>query len=720
MQNRELGADVNLNELRCQLTRRAAVFFIVTCLLGIAYALMTYGLTIAIPLTILLLASIGALVQMDANSSRARRTLVWGMGFALLCAMGFFTAPWIPFMGVISLFVSAMVVSLGGFSIAGLTGLVAFALGISGFRQYPVIGLAITLVAGAVLSQLVVHTFYTALEWAWMMQERADDLLGLSRDSQAELRRTIKSLDLTNGILSRTQRDLIVARRHAERERLMKEQFAANISHEFRTPLNLILGFSEMICMSPEIYGEIDWPPKLRRAVFQMYRSSCHLLDMINDILDLSRFEIVGFALQKEPVQLSPLVQEACEIASDVFEDTAVGLVVDIPSDLPVLEVDPTRIRQVLLNLINNAARFTEMGTVRIAARASDSDVIVSVSDTGVGIPASELSHLFEEFYQVDRSVRRRYSGAGLGLAICKHFVEAHDGRVWAESEEGVGSTFFFALPQVSTQPTFASLSQNQPPDIRLDDSFPPIVVVDPDPAVADLIGRHLEGYPIVHVSSPDDVATATVKYHPRALIYNVQPRQSDSLPAATGVPVIECSLPSESWVAQGLSVSGCLTKPINTKRLIRAIEQVGRVHHILVADDERGFCQLIQQMLESTGQRFNVRYAYDGEDCLAKMRSKTPDLLLLDLVMPTVDGFQVLHRMRQDPDLSDIPVVLLTASTYFEDAWSQKAGRVAVYRSDGMSQMEVLGCLRALVELLPPHYDEESVPEHPPASHTM
>jgi len=462
------------------------------------------------------------------------------------------------------------------------------------------------------------------------------------------------------------------------------------------------------------VYGTFHWPPTLRRDVYQIHRSSRHLLEMIDDVLDLSRFEMVGFTLNKEPTPLEPLLRDTVEIARDLFRGQPVRLEVEVAPDLPTLEIDRTRVRQVLLNLLSNAARFTEEGVVRVEAKRADGEVVVAVRDTGSSIPADELPHMFEEFYQVDRSLHRRHGGAGLGLAISKRFVEVHDGRIWVESEEGVGSTFTFALPIPGQHVSLSRLHVDHPLELSWAETRPPILVVDPDPMVGDLVRRHIEECEVVQVEDVDRLAGAVTLHHPQAVVWNVPPGEQgghDSFISAP-VPCIECSLPSQAWVADDLAVTACLTKPITARHLLREIERLGDIHDVLVVDDDRGFCQLVARMLESTGQAFEVRRAYDGEDGLSSMRARRPDLMLLDLVMPGMDGFQVLEEMRREPELANVPVVLLTATSYVEDALAQRGGQVVIHRPDGLSSVEVLRCLRAVIGILEPHYDEWSTPE--------
>lgn len=718
MNTLKYGPEVNLEELRCELARRlalviAAVGYIAVILVMVP-ALRKHPYPIA-SLSLVLgatLLGITVCVLTTVRSTLARRLLAWGLIALHLTAMWLFGDPLIPFLGLLIIFVNALLMSGGGFAAFILTAAVSIQLTRSGVRTYPLIHLLSMFSLSTIVAWLAVRTLYTALEWAWSMQQRADQLLQLARERQAELAAALKSIDNANAILRRTQRELIAARKQAEEARRMKEQFAANVSHELRTPLNLILGFSEMMYLSPEIYMQ-EWPPTLRRDIYQIYRSSRHLLEMIDDVLDLSRFEIVGFTLNKEPTDLGMLIREAVEISRDLFAGHPVRLETEIADDLPTLEVDRTRIRQVLLNLLSNASRFTEEGEVRVRAVANHCEVVVSVSDTGTGIPADKIPYLFDEFYQVDHSLHRKHGGAGLGLAISKRFVEAHDGRIWVESEVGRGSTFTFTLPIPERHVPVARLRAGRPLEPPRCESRPPILVVDRDVAVVNLVRRYLTDYEILHVERAETLAEQIILYHPQAVIYNVPPGKKLAEAELPGimVPFIECSLPSQAWVANDLAVKACLTKPITSPQLMEAIEPLGEVRDVLVIDDDRGFCQLVERILQSSGKGFEIRKSYDGEDGLRAMRSRKPELVLLDLIMPGKDGFEVLEEMRRDRELENVPVILLTATTLAEDALTRYGSQVTILRPGGLMPAEVLRCLLAIVGVLEPYYDERAVP---------
>jgi signal transduction histidine kinase/CheY-like chemotaxis protein len=708
---------VNLEDLRSQLTGRLAILLMGASGFAMWWLTLRQGpfLMVAFILfTLLFGLGLGVQTLVSLYPTLARHLLVGGLTLGLLVSMLLFPNPWLPFLGLLLTFVSGMLVMSSELVTAIIIAILAARLVGNGVRDYSLPDLFVMLSLGVAVTWLAVHTLYTALQWMRNMQQRTDQLLAEVRNHRAELSRTLKSSDLANTLLRRTQRELIHARKQAEEARRMKEQFAVNISHELRTPLNLILGFSEIMYLSPEIYGEVCWTPILRRDIHHIYRASRHLLELIDDVLDLSRFEMVGFTLNKESTSLEPLLRDTMTIAADLFRGSPVRLELAISPNLPVLELDRTRIRQVLLNLLKNAQRFTSEGSVQLAARQANGEVIISVSDTGSGIPAEKLPYIFNEFYQADLSLRRSYQGVGLGLAISKRFVQAHGGYIWAESQVGQGSTFFFSLPISSAYLPSAPAKTTGLPEPQWPENAPRIIVIDPDPAISALLHRHLEKYQVIQLQDSERLVEMLDIHHPRAVIHNAPPalhsgpRTTPDIP----VPFIECSLPSQAWLADELAAAACLTKPITAQQLLPEIERWDNVEDILIIDDDRGFTQLVERMVTAAGQTFKLRHAYDGEEGLLVMRADPPDLILLDLVMPGLDGFQLLKQMKQEPDLAMIPVVLLTATSYAEDAATQCKSQIIVSRSDGLRPVEVLNCLQAVIDILEPRYDERSLPE--------
>lgn len=700
-----------LEELRSALVRRLALSLLLASglltwftLIQWPFPVFLFGLGIA-----LLGMALSTKALLDTRPVLARHLLAWGSVAALLVAMWHYVNPWLPFLALLLVFVNTMLMLGGGMITAGLVGGLVTWLSSMGFRSYPYPELLALLALATAVAWLSVHTLYTAVEWARTTQQRADRLLEESRKRQIELSRTLKSLELMNNLQRRTQYELAIARQQADEARQMKERFAANISHELRTPLNLILGFSEIMHLTPQVYGEMNWPPALRRDVYQIYRSSCYLMEMINDILDLSRFEMTGFTLNKEPTPLAPFLCDTMEIVQDLFRSHPARLETEIDPGLPTLDIDRTRIRQVLINLFNNARRFTKAGVVRLEARVADGEVAISVSDTGIGIPADKLPHLFEEFYQVDYSLRRERDGAGLGLAISKHFVEAHGGRIWAESQPGEGSTFTFTLPIVSRFPAMLKPDNGPWAKPAKPETSPVLLAVEPDPMVAELLSRHLTDYKVIPVQSMDQLADAIATHRPHAVIHNVPPTECSHSPPCPGhVPIIECSLPSRAWAARELSVAGCLTKPITSQQLLQELSRLHDVRDILIIDDDRGFVQLVERVLQASNGGYNLRRAYDGREGLQAMVEHPPDAVLLDLMMPGEDGFRVLEEMRCVPELASIPVVVLTATSYTEDILSKKENKIVIHRPGGLRLAEVLRCLEAALPVLETSYDDE------------
>lgn len=712
----ELGSELNLEGLRQQVTRRlaAALLLCSVALIMITWPHPAAPLGVVVPWAVWWAAAGGvAWLTQSRWPSAARALLLCLLTGGVAGIMWFSPAAYAPFLGLLLPFTGAALIQGGGAISTAAVGVLATWLTATGARSYPLAELWLALALATVLSWQTIRTLFVALDWAWTMQRRADQLLELARERQAELSQTLKSLDISNELLRRTQHELIFARRQAEQARRMKEQFAANISHELRTPLSLILGFSEVMYLSPEVYGPVDWPPALRQDVYQIYRSSRHLLDMIDDVLDLSRFELAEFTLDKEPTPLDRLLREAAEIAQGLFRAPGIRFELDIAPDLPTLYIDRTRIRQVLLNLLNNAARFTEAGVVRLKAQRDQGEVIISVSDTGPGIPKDELPHLFEEFYQVDRSLQRRHGGAGLGLAISKRFVEAHDGRIWVESEEGVGSTFSFSLPIPEEYRRPSPVTLGAPLEMPGRQVKPILMVVERDPTVVAMIRRHLAEYEVIQLDDEMRLAEATAWWRPRAILWNLRPGSSPELPPSlpAAVPIIECSLPSHAWLADELLVADCLAKPITTDRLWGALHRLGNVRDVLIIDDDRDFCHMVRRMLQvgDPEGRLSVRSAYHATGGIQEMRSRLPDVVLLDLVMPEKDGFQVLEEMRADATLRQARVILLTATSYAEDALIQEGGRLTVSRpGDTINPSEMLKCIQAIVGVLGPRHDAE------------
>ena len=696
----------NLDDLRKQLTLRLVLLLIASAQVIIVF----YDSPVAFPVGMfafwasLTVLGLTVLWLRSDHHSLARHLLVWGAVTETVFAMWLFPASWIPYVGVVLVFSNSLLVKWSEMGTAVIIFLAAYLLNLySPGHAYDLAPLFGILVLAVAIATLAVRTLYTTLDWVWQMHEQSKELLTTTQNQQVELKSLVKSLRIVNDIRERTEQELMVAHKEAQKARALKEQFAANISHELRTPLSIILGFSEVMYLSPELYSPQPLPPTLMRDVAQIYRNSQHLLDMIDDILDLSRFEMVGFTLKKEPTHLADLITEAASIVGNLFEKSEeVTLLVEVAPNLPLIDIDQTRIRQVLLNLLNNAHRFTERGTVTLTAAQAGNDILVQVHDTGPGISDEDVAAVFTEFYQVDHSLSRSHGGAGLGLAICQRFVEAHDGRIWVESKANSGSTFSFTLPLDLTRINHTHLYRSPHPDPKTKEIQPCLLLVESDQQVSSLVARHLDGYEVIVVEKAEELAHEAALRHPLAILLNVQPGQQGNtdLLGNLSAPIIECAIPSQAWMATSLGAIASLTKPINFEKLNEHMAQLEPVENILVIDDNPGVCQLVQRRLEGD---YTIQIAYEGRSGLHTMQQQRPDLVILDLMMPEMDGFAVIDAMQADPTLANIPVILLTATTYIEDTLAQYGNQVKIVQATPWHPAETLRFLKSVLAGLRP-----------------
>ncbi len=557
------------------------------------------------------------------------------------------------------------------------------------------------------------QSLYAMLHWAMDSRAQAWQTTEEVRLRRAELRRTLDSLRVTHGLLERTVRELEAARAVAEEAREIKSRFVANISHEFRTPLNIIVGFAEMLCTSPETYEGVTWSPSLREDIVSIWRNAEHLLKMVDDVLDLAQIEASRLPVLPEPVDLRRIIQEALATGSSLLRDSALELRVSLPEELPRVAVDPTRIRQVLLNLINNAIRFTPQGYLEVGAYLSGAEVVVYVRDTGEGIPPDKLETIFERFEQVDTSAERPHGGLGLGLAISRHLIRLHGGRIWAESELGKGSTFYFSLPYLEQEP-----KQRLPQLIRTPADRTPaakgdaVVALCTDPLVVRMLARHLEKLQVAGAESVAEAVALVRELHPLAVLIVGEPQPAlaqartilDEM-GALDVATIVCDFPTERQAGSALGVSDFLIKPVTQEELAAAIKRLRPApRRVLVVDDDPDMLRLLARMtLQEWGQA-EVLLAATGAEAI-QSASQLPDIILLDLQMPGMNGVEVLGRLRSNPATAGIPVVVVTARAPAEDWAALRECEVRVLRKRALAAGEMVRLIEALGTSLPPHY---------------
>lgn len=625
----------------------------------------------------------------------ARYLFVIGLYVLFGAAMLMLPFNWLPFMIAPLVFVSELLVSRLSI-IAGILFLGFAALQVhTGYAAYPIPALFFFTVFIFAVSESCLRTIWTLLHWYLSMFGKSSALLEETRTRRAELLQTLKSLEIARDSQQRLQAQLVYARQQAEEARQLKERFASNISHELRTPLNIILGFTEIMHLTPEVYGIVNFPPKLQQDIYQIHRNSRHLLEMIDDVLDLSHIEMSQFSLNFEPTDLKKFLQDTVDLVSHLFRDKPVAFSVSIAEDLPAIQIDRTRIRQVIINLINNAQRFTSEGSVNFSVCTHDTDIVFQVKDTGIGIPKDQQHLIFEEFFQVDYSLSRASGGAGLGLAITRRFIEAHNGELHVESQEGCGSTFTFTLP-LPKQP------QNRTHRMQNSAALPREtlwLVIDADPNVTKLITRHMQGCSIVQIDNHEQVEAAIRRYSPQGIIFNNPhnasiPTYLNNLP----VPVVTCSLPSTTQMVRTLGIDACLAKPILPQQLIQQLQPYQGIKSILVIDDDIGVVQLVRRAVENSYPHLIVRRAYSGQQACEMMQIDVPDLVLLDLVMPAMSGFEVIAAMKDNPQLMHIPIILLTATKYIHSD-EETRGELRINQHGGLRPMEVLNLLNVITQ---------------------
>ena len=453
--------------------RRGTIVELVPVMLALGWlaglrALRFGGQLSSLPVAGILFAGVlGALILRNAHFRAAKYWLI----VSLIGATGF--EAWVfpdgpaRYYFPLSVVISSLLVSHSGvFAIATLAGMACVAAarehGVAWLDAGLMVGPLVLIYLTAFACWLASRQLHMALGWMQNSYARARDMLEQLREQRATLSRTVRALEDAYVRIEKMNYALVEARNAAEEARRIKAEFAANISHELRTPLNLIIGFSETMANAPETYGDVVWPPSLRGDVEQIYRSSCHLESLIDDILDLSALDARRFGLTTEEVDISEVITEAVSVMEALFSAKGLYLRTDLDPDLPLLRLDPTRIRQVLLNLLSNASRFTSEGGVTVTARLVDGGVQVTVADTGVGIAPEDVPKVFEEFRQVDGSSRRSYEGTGLGVPLSKRLVELHGGRMWLESSLGQGTTFYFVLP-VELEPPYSATQRSEP-----------------------------------------------------------------------------------------------------------------------------------------------------------------------------------------------------------------------------------------------------------------
>ncbi len=464
-----------------------------------------------------------------------------------------------------------------------------------------------------------------------------------------------------------------------------KTEFLANMSHELRTPLNAIIGYSEMLQEDAADLGAEQFTDDLKK----INAAGKHLLELINAVLDLSKIEAGKMELYLESFDVGGLVRDIGAVIQPLAAKNANRLEVSCPEDIGTMRADLTKVRQALFNLLSNACKFTDRGTVSLAVVREAGDgqdwLAFRVSDSGIGMTSEQLAKLFEAFTQADAATTRRYGGTGLGLALSRRLCRMMGGDVTVESEAGRGSAFTIRLPAHVAEPAeepapAATGSASVPPGVGT------VLVIDDEAAVRDLMQRFLtkEGFRVVTAHGGEEGLRQARELRPDAITLDVMMPGMDGWavlsalkadPDVADIPVVMLTIVDDKNLGYALGASEYLTKPIDRERLVTVLKQYRRDRPILVVDDDVAVRHLFRRILEPEG--YAVVEAGNGRVALERLREVTPSVILLDLMMPEMDGFDFAAELRRHEGWREIPIIVITARDLSRDDHERLNGYV-------------------------------------------
>jgi PAS domain S-box-containing protein len=459
----------------------------------------------------------------------------------------------------------------------------------------------------------------------------------------------------------------------------MKSELISTVSHQLRTPMTSIKGYTDLLYL--ETVGEIN---EAQRRFLSIIKSNADRLALLaNDLLDISRIETGRIRLNLEFIHISVIADEVASSLRGQIEEKDLSLKLDIPEGLPPIHGDHDRVAQILTNLVDNAHHYTSAGgQITVSAQVRNNFLQVGVADTGIGIAPQDQEKIFDRFYRADHPLVQEIAGTGLGLSIVKSFVEMQGGEIWVESEPGQGSTFSFTLPLAERgkeKEEFPTLSLSPLPLAPSKQ----ILVVEDESDIAELVRYHLEGsgYRVAIAARGEEALAKAHQEKPDLITLDIRLPDIDGFEVlqrlksdreTADIPVVILSIVPDKGDGFRLGAVDYLTKPVDEGRLLSAVGAIlPKEDLILVVDDDRDTTRLVQEVLGRSG--FMVRTAQNGFEALALARQEQPGLILLDLRMPGLDGYEVLKRLKRDRATQDIPVVVVTGSVTDEEIKRKK-----------------------------------------------
>jgi GAF domain-containing protein/CheY-like chemotaxis protein len=497
------------------------------------------------------------------------------------------------------------------------------------------------------------------------------------------------------------------ARRAAEEANHAKSAFLANMSHELRTPLNAIVGFTRIVRRKAE--GAL--PEKQLDNLDKVLTSSEHLLNLINTVLDIAKIEAGRMEVQASNFSIEALSEQCLTTAQPLIKP-GVRLERDFAPIATIIHSDQDKIKQIILNLLSNAAKFTQTGYVRLSIRSNPTHLTLAVSDTGIGINKEALDRIFEEFQQADTSTTRKYGGTGLGLSISRSLARLLGGELTAVSEPGQGATFTLTIPIHYGDANAASRDPARGQTKEADASPQPagqprklVLVIDDDPDAVYLLQESLSpAYEIVGARTGMEGQQKARELHPRAILLDIMMPDKDGWqvlhdlkqdPHTRGIPVILLTIVDKKALGFRLGASAYLLKPLDPEAVMDALQRVtqqeGRpARHVLVVDDDPLVADMLRQILPE--KDFALESALDGMAGLEAIAHRRPDVILLDLMMPRLDGFSVIQQLRQNPGTQDLPIIVISAKELTaEESTRLKESAAYVMRKQGFDSERLL-----------------------------